>query len=114
MVDVARIDVRARVEQEVRDRANAIAGRFPRVLYAVKAFTAHAARLIFSRQTLSGFGFDLECLFIARLHGLKITEVPVDFYYNSEPSTISFIRHGTQMLADLVRVRQNGRRGLYA
>ena len=29
-------------EQEVRDRARAIAGRFPRVLYAVKAFTAHA------------------------------------------------------------------------
>lgn len=80
----------------------------------LKAFTARAAQVIFSRQTLSGFGFDLECLFIARLHGLKIKEVPVDFYYSSEPSTISFIKHGTQMLADLVRVRQNGRRGLYA
>lgn len=80
----------------------------------LKAFTARAAEVIFSRQTLSGFGFDLECLFIARLHGLTIAEVPVDFYYNSEPSTISFIRHGTQMLGDLLRIRQNGRRGLYA
>lgn len=80
----------------------------------LKAFTARAAEVIFSRQTLSGFGFDLECLFVARLHGLKIKEVPVDFYYSSEPSTISFVRHGTQMLMDLVRVRQNARRGLYA
>jgi dolichyl-phosphate beta-glucosyltransferase len=79
----------------------------------LKAFTARAAELIFSRQTLSGFGFDLECLFIARLHQLKITEVPVNFYYGSEPSTISFVRHGTEMFFDLMRVRQNARRGLY-
>lgn len=80
----------------------------------LKAFTAEAAQLIFSRQTLSGFGFDLECLFIARLHGLKIIQVPVDFYYNSEPSTISFIKHGKEMVMDLLRVRRNGRSGLYA
>lgn len=80
----------------------------------LKAFTARAAQLIFSRQTLSGFGFDLECLFVARLHGLEIKQVPVDFYYSSEPSTISFVKHGAQMLMDLVRVRQNARRGLYA
>jgi len=80
----------------------------------LKAFTADAAELIFSRQTLTGFGFDLECLFIARMHGLKIKQVPVDFYYSSETSTISFVKHGTEMLMDLWRVRQNARRGLYA
>ena len=80
----------------------------------LKAFTAHAAQLIFSRQTLTGFGFDLECLFIARVHGLKIKQVPVDFYYSREPSTISFVKHGTEMLMDLLRVRKNARRGLYA
>jgi dolichyl-phosphate beta-glucosyltransferase len=80
----------------------------------LKAFTARAAQLIFPRQTLHGFGFDLECLFIARLHGLKVKEVPVDFYYGSEPSTISFAKHGAEMLIDLVRVRRNARRGVYA
>jgi dolichyl-phosphate beta-glucosyltransferase len=79
----------------------------------LKAFTARAAKQIFSRQTLSGFGFDIECLLIARLQGFRITEVPVDFYYSSEASTISFVRHGTEMLRDLIRVRQNARRGLY-
>jgi dolichyl-phosphate beta-glucosyltransferase len=80
----------------------------------LKGFTAHAAQTIFSRQTLCGFGFDLECLFIARLHGLKIEQVPVDFYYGDEPSTISFVRHAAEMLMDLVRVRRNGARGVYA
>jgi glycosyltransferase involved in cell wall biosynthesis len=80
----------------------------------LKGFTARAAQTVFSRQTLCGFGFDLECLFIARLHGLKIEQVPVDFYYSDEPSTISFARHGARMLMDLVRVRRNGARGIYA
>jgi dolichyl-phosphate beta-glucosyltransferase len=80
----------------------------------LKGFTARAAQIVFSRQTLCGFGFDLECLFIARLHGLKIEQVPVDFYYGDEPSTISFVRHGAEMLMDIIHVRRNGARGIYA
>src|SRR5207253_7342367 len=80
----------------------------------LKGFTARAAEIVFSRQTLCGFGFEIECLFIARLHGLKIEQVPVDFYYSDEPSTISFARHGVGILMDLVRVRLNGARGTYA
>jgi glycosyltransferase involved in cell wall biosynthesis len=80
----------------------------------LKGFSARAAQIIFSRQTLSGFGFDLESLFIARLHGLKIEQVPVDFHYSDEPSTISFARHGAEMVMDLIRVRRNGARGIYA
>jgi glycosyltransferase involved in cell wall biosynthesis len=80
----------------------------------LKGFTAHAAETIFSRQTLHGFGFDLECLFIARSHQFKIEQVPVDFHYSDEPSTISFAKHGAEMLMDLIRVRRNGARGIYA
>lgn len=80
----------------------------------LKGFTAEAAQTVFSRQTLSGFGFDLECLFIARSHNLKIEQMPVDFHYSDEPSTISFVQHGAEMLMDLIRVRLNGARGLYA
>ena len=79
----------------------------------LKGFSAYAAQIVFSRQTLCGFGFDLESLVIARLHGLKIEQVPVDFHYNDEPSTISFARHGARMLMDLFRVRRNGKRGIY-
>jgi len=79
----------------------------------LKGFSASAAQIVFSRQTLCGFGFDLESLLIARLHGLKIEQVPVDFYYNDEPSTISFATHGARMLMDLFRVRRNRARGIY-
>jgi glycosyltransferase involved in cell wall biosynthesis len=80
----------------------------------LKGFRAHAAEAIFSRQTLCGFGFDLECLFIARSRGFQIDQIPVDFHYGDEPSTISFVKHGTEMLVDLIRVRRNGARGIYA
>jgi len=80
----------------------------------LKGFSAEAAETIFSRQTLCGFGFDLECLFIARSHHFEIEQVPVDFHYTDEPSTISFARHGAEMLMDLIRVRRNGARGIYA
>jgi glycosyltransferase involved in cell wall biosynthesis len=80
----------------------------------LKGFTAKAAEAIFSRQTLCGFGFDLECLFIARSHNFKIEQIPVDFHYSDEPSTISFAKHGAEMLVDLIRVRRNGARGIYA
>jgi dolichyl-phosphate beta-glucosyltransferase len=80
----------------------------------LKGFTAEAAQTIFSRQTLCGFGFDLELLYIARSHNLRIEQIPVDFHYNDEPSTISFVQHGAEMLMDLIRVRRNGARGIYA
>ena len=80
----------------------------------LKGFTAAAAQTIFSRQTLCGFGFDLELLYIARSHNLWIEQMPVDFHYNDEPSTISFVQHGAEMVMDLIRVRRNGARGIYA
>ncbi|HEV7594718.1 MAG TPA: glycosyltransferase [Gemmatimonadaceae bacterium] len=80
----------------------------------LKGFTCEAAKIVFSRLTLDGFGFDLECLYIARFHGLKVEQTPVDFHYRDEPSTVSLLKHGTEMVADLMRVRRNGARGVYA
>jgi dolichyl-phosphate beta-glucosyltransferase len=42
-----------------------------------KCFKRDAARKIFSLATENGWGFDIEALYIARLHGLKIKEVPI-------------------------------------
>ena len=38
----------------------------------LKGFTAAAAKTIFSHLTVDGFGFDLECLFIAQLKSMRI------------------------------------------
>ena len=51
--------------------------RFADTQCGFKIFREDAAREIFARQTIEGFGFDVEILFIARKRGFKATEVPV-------------------------------------
>jgi dolichyl-phosphate beta-glucosyltransferase len=79
----------------------------------LKGFTAQAAQVVFSRATVAGFGFDVECLFIAQQHGLSVTPVPVAFRYDDEPSTVHFVRDSARMARDVARVRLNGWRGVY-
>jgi len=77
-----------------------------------KLFEARAARRIFERQRLDGFGFDVEVLFIARQLGYRSIEVPV--HWNDVPGTTVNLRRGAAaFLADPLRVRWNGIRGLY-
>jgi dolichyl-phosphate beta-glucosyltransferase len=79
----------------------------------LKGFTARAAEIVFPRLTLHGFGFDVELLYIARQHGLTITQKAVHYRYDHEPSTLSFTRDAVTMLGDLARIRWNGLRGRY-
>jgi dolichyl-phosphate beta-glucosyltransferase len=79
----------------------------------LKGFTADAARTIFPRLTIHRFGFDLECLFIARAHGFRIANTAVDFHYDDEPTTVDFVRDVFRMMRDIMTVRWNGWRGNY-
>ena len=79
----------------------------------LKGFTAAAAERCFARLTIPRFGFDIELLLIARRQGLAVRQVPVAYRYDSEPSTVHFLRDGATMVADLVRVRWNDLRGRY-
>ena len=80
----------------------------------LKGFTAAAAALCFSRNTIPGFGFDIECLYIARQHGLNIMQTAVSFRYDDEPTTMRFASDSRRMLLDIWRVRTNAWRGQYA
>lgn len=79
----------------------------------LKGYTAGAAQDVFSRVRIAGFGFDLECLFVARLMGMRIDQVPVRFRYNDEPTTVKFARDARTMAADLARIRWRGWVGGY-
>ena len=79
----------------------------------LKGFTADAANAVYSRVRIEGFGFDLECLFIARRLGLRVEQVPVRFRYDDEPSTVRFVRDAGTMAADLARIRWRGWTGGY-
>ena len=80
----------------------------------LKGFTADAARLCFSRTTIPGFGFDIECLYIAQQHGLSIKQTAVNFRYDDEPTTVRFARDSNRMLKDIWQVKLNALRGQYA
>lgn len=79
----------------------------------LKAFTARAAQLIFPRLTVAGFGFDVELLYIARKHGLRVRQTAVQYRYDDEPSTVRFAADAAAMLRDLARIRWNDWRGRY-
>src|SRR6266571_1221235 len=79
----------------------------------LKGFTARAAEVIFPRLTIPGFGFDVEALYIARKHGLAITQAAVRYRYDEEPSTVRFTADAAGMLRDLVKIRWNDWRGRY-
>ncbi|HEX9484477.1 MAG TPA: glycosyltransferase [Gemmatimonadaceae bacterium] len=80
----------------------------------LKGFSADAAELCFSRATIPGFGFDIECLYIAQQHALAIRQTAVNFRYDEEPTTMRFASDSRRMFADIWRVRMNAWRGQYA
>lgn len=77
-----------------------------------KCFRAAVADDVFKRQTLTGWSFDVEVLFIARLRGYKVVEIPIPWYYNPQ-SKISVVRDSFKMGVDLISIRLNALRGVY-
>ena len=76
-----------------------------------KLFETRAARRIFERQHLDGFGFDVEALCIARRLGCGIVEVPVK--WNDVAGTKVSLWRGLGAFTELLKVRWNGLAGKY-
>ncbi len=77
-----------------------------------KCFSASAAKQLFPYQTLSGWSFDIELLFIARRAGLTITEIPVPWIYRQE-SKVNAFPDAVKILLDIRTIRKNKNQGLY-
>lgn len=76
-----------------------------------KLFAADAAREIFRRQLLDGFGFDVEVLMLAKLMNFKAVEVPVR--WNDVQGTKVSMFRGLAAFLDPLRVQWNRLRGRY-
>jgi dolichyl-phosphate beta-glucosyltransferase len=76
-----------------------------------KLFTAGAAEAAFRPCRLDGFSFDVEALYVARLRGLRIAEVPV-VWRNDDATRVSLGGGGAAFL-DLFRIRLLALRGTY-
>jgi dolichyl-phosphate beta-glucosyltransferase len=79
----------------------------------LKGFQRGAKEILFQRQTLRGFTFDVELLFVAHKHGLIIREVPVFFQYFTEATTISFVTQAVKSFKDLISIRKKDKKGVY-
>jgi dolichyl-phosphate beta-glucosyltransferase len=77
-----------------------------------KCFRAGVVQDLFGHQTLNGWSFDVELLYIAARRKYRMVEVPIDWYYRPE-SKVSAVRDAPRMLRDVLLIRSNGERGLY-
>ena len=78
-----------------------------------KCFRAQVAEDLFRVQTIDGWTFDVELLFVAYRRGYRVLEIPIPWYYRAG-SRVRILRDSLQMLADLFHIRLNGLRGRYA
>ena len=77
-----------------------------------KCLRREVARDLFSIQTIDGWAFDVEILHAALRRGYRLVEVPIHWYYG-EGSRVSPLRDSLNMLVEVLRIRRNGRVGLY-
>lgn len=77
-----------------------------------KCFHRPVVQDLFTNQTIDGFGFDVEVLYIARKRGYKIIEIPIDWYSQAE-SKVHPVRDTLRMFQDIFDVRRNDRHGMY-
>jgi glycosyltransferase involved in cell wall biosynthesis len=77
-----------------------------------KCFRAPAAEDIFRQQTLHGWSFDIELLYIARRRGYRIREIPIHWTHFSD-SKVNALRDAVRMINDIFRIHANARQGVY-
>lgn len=77
-----------------------------------KAFNMKKFRPLLDVMTIDRFGFDVEFLFVAQRHNLKLKEIPVR-WNNVEGSKVSVFRDTRRMISELSQIRRNAKKGVY-
>lgn len=77
-----------------------------------KAFNMTRFRPLLDVMQIDRFGFDVEFLFVANFHGLRLKEIPVR-WNDVEGSKVSVFRDTRRMISELSQIRRNARSGAY-
>jgi glycosyltransferase involved in cell wall biosynthesis len=77
-----------------------------------KAFSMPKFRPLLDLMTIDRFGFDVEFLFVAQYHGLRLAEIPVR-WNDVAGSKVSVLRDTRRMISELNQIRRNARRHQY-
>jgi dolichyl-phosphate beta-glucosyltransferase len=78
-----------------------------------KGFTSAAAKNIFHRLTIDGFGFDVELFFVARKFRYRIQPVAVQMIDRHRESRVRLFSDSLEMLLNLFMVRWQDWQGKY-
>lgn len=87
--------------------------RFKDTQCGFKAFRREIARRLFSMQTIEGWGFDAELLYVAGRMKLKVKEIPV-IWSHAEGTRINPVRDGLRMMREVLMIRWNALTGRYS
>lgn len=77
-----------------------------------KAFNLVKFRPLLDVMKIDRFGFDVEFLFVAAHHNLRLKEIPVR-WNDVEGSKVSVFRDTGRMISELNQIRSNARQGAY-
>ncbi len=77
-----------------------------------KAFNLVKFRPLLDVMKIDRFGFDVEFLFVANYHHLRLKEIPVR-WNDVEGSKVNVFRDTRRMVRELAQIRQNARQGTY-
>ena len=77
-----------------------------------KAFGMNAFRPLLDKMQIDRFGFDVEFLYVAQHHGLRLREIPVR-WDNDDRSKVNVVRDSLRMFDEVRQIRRNARRGIY-
>ncbi len=78
-----------------------------------KCFRADAALDLFNSQTTMGWSFDIELLYIAKLRRYRVVELPIPWYFSAD-SKVKPLPDAIKLCFDILTIRRNARRGVYA
>jgi dolichyl-phosphate beta-glucosyltransferase len=77
-----------------------------------KAFNLTKFRPLLGMMKIDRFGFDVEFLFVAKYHKLRLKEIAVR-WNDVAGSKVSVFRDTKRMVSELAQIRRNARKGLY-
>ncbi|MGB7068735.1 MAG: dolichyl-phosphate beta-glucosyltransferase [Pyrinomonadaceae bacterium] len=77
-----------------------------------KAFNMVKFRPLLGLMQIDRFGFDVEFLYVANRHGLRLKEIPVR-WYNDERSKVNVFRDSIRMFNEVRQIRRIAKDGSY-
>ncbi|MCW5961412.1 MAG: glycosyltransferase family 2 protein [Pyrinomonadaceae bacterium] len=77
-----------------------------------KAFNMKKFRPLLDVMKIDRFGFDVEFLYVANLHGLRLKEIPVRWDHD-ERTKVNVFRDSQRMFNEVRLIRKNAKNGAY-